>query len=111
MRYGGDFKLAIRFLDESRVRRDAIDTERREHERRLVAAQEATLREQAEAEAARLRRRSTLTNSALIALLGLTWVPGADFEPVAAICFSLVIVALCAKAIAVIGLPRPAESI
>jgi hypothetical protein len=56
-RYGGDFNLAIRFLDESRARHDAIEAERRENERRLIAAEEAIPRAQAEAEVARLRRR------------------------------------------------------
>jgi adenylate cyclase len=76
-RYGGDFNLAMRFLDASRARREAIDAERREHERRLIAAEEAIAREQAEAEAARLRRKvgtitkqfSTLTVLLLLALL------------------------------------------
>jgi hypothetical protein len=54
-RYGGDFALAIRFLDESRARRDAVDAERREQERRIIAAEEAVARQLAEAEAERRR--------------------------------------------------------
>jgi hypothetical protein len=54
-RYGGDFALAMRFLDESRARRDAADAERREQERRIIVAEEAVARQQAEAEAERRR--------------------------------------------------------
>jgi TPR repeat protein len=54
-RYGGDFALAMRFLDESRARRDAVDAERRERERRIIAAEEAVARQTAEAEAERRR--------------------------------------------------------
>jgi ABC-type multidrug transport system fused ATPase/permease subunit len=49
-RYGGDFDLTIRFLDESRERRDAAVAERREQERLLIVADEAVARQQAEAE-------------------------------------------------------------
>jgi ABC-type multidrug transport system fused ATPase/permease subunit len=49
-RYGGDFELATRFLDESRERRDAAEAERKEQERRLIVADEAVARQQAEAE-------------------------------------------------------------
>jgi hypothetical protein len=40
-RYGGNFELAIRFLDESRERRDAAELDTKERERRLIAADEA----------------------------------------------------------------------
>ena len=39
-RYGGDFYLAMRFLDESRHQREAVETERRDRERRIIAAEE-----------------------------------------------------------------------
>ena len=54
-RYGGDFTLAMRFLDESRSRRDVLDAEKREQERRIIAAEEAVARQEAEAEAERRR--------------------------------------------------------
>jgi hypothetical protein len=54
-RYGGDFALAMRFLDESRARRDAADAERREQERRVIAAEEAVERQRIEAEAEQRR--------------------------------------------------------
>jgi hypothetical protein len=52
-RYGGDFALAMRFLDESRARHDAVEAVRREQEGRIIAAEEAVARQQAEAEAER----------------------------------------------------------
>ena len=54
-RYGGDFALAMRFLDESQARRDALDAERREQERRIIAAEEAVARQRVEAEAEQRR--------------------------------------------------------
>jgi hypothetical protein len=54
-RYAGDFALMMRFLDESRIRRDAMEAARREQERRIIAAEEAVARQQAEAEAERRR--------------------------------------------------------
>jgi putative ABC transport system ATP-binding protein len=50
-RYGGDFQLAMRFLDESKEQRDATEVDRREQERRLIAAEEALVLQQAETEA------------------------------------------------------------
>jgi hypothetical protein len=54
-RYGGDFALTMRYLDESRARRDAAEAERREQERRIIAAEEAVARQKMEAEAERRR--------------------------------------------------------
>jgi hypothetical protein len=58
-RYGGDFEdfdLTMRFLDESQERRDAAEADRKEQERRLIAADEAVARQQAEAEAEKSRK-------------------------------------------------------
>jgi ABC-type multidrug transport system fused ATPase/permease subunit len=49
--YEGDFELTMRFLDESREKRDAAETDRKEQERVLIAADEALAHQQAEAEA------------------------------------------------------------
>ena len=54
-RYGGDFALAMRFLDESRAGRDAVEAERRAQERRIIAAEEAVARQRVEAEAEQRR--------------------------------------------------------
>jgi WD40 repeat protein len=47
-RYGSDFDLAIRFLNDSRSERDAIEARRLEQERRVIAAEEAVARQQEE---------------------------------------------------------------
>jgi energy-coupling factor transporter ATP-binding protein EcfA2 len=49
-RYGEHFERAVNFLDESRQQRDADEVERKEQERRLIVADEAVARQQAEAE-------------------------------------------------------------
>ena len=54
-RYGGDFALVMRFLDESRARRDNADAERREQERRIIVAEEAVERQRVEAQAEQRR--------------------------------------------------------
>jgi CHASE2 domain-containing sensor protein len=71
-RYAGDFAAALRFLQQSRARYEAVEAERREAERQRIAAEEEVLaRAQAEAEIARQRRRFA-SRYVAIALLALT---------------------------------------
>ena len=64
-RYGSDFDLAMRLLNDSRDERDAIEARRLEQGRRVIAAEEAVARQQEEvrrqqAEAEAERRRIAL---------------------------------------------------